>query len=278
MGTFDKLIQEIWENSDEFDNAAVGYEYKGEPSYIPYNYCHASLKRVPEMSTLVASSTQRKSKGYTTSIGYGGWVGDELALRYYDWLINKSPYARPMLTKDPEYVICKGIVSDTKHPSNLIAGGFIAQRYAWENPEIVRSMFRYNEWGLSLNMSFVLAHVIHLKDDTIKKLRLSDHVAITSSDVSPFYCRNFIRGTLKNINKTLYEDVHYGVISRMWGDVEEDSFYDKLESHVRARVKDDNPFKKVFHKEDDRLVKVRKSFGEDVFKFCKEVVGRGAVL
>lgn len=280
MSEMDSLFNAL-DKISQGGNAAVSWlTSKGNVETDGYQSCHAVVNRAPAGCTMFASRTQRKSRGYNCSLGVGGWVGDEYAVPYYDWLINHSPYSDPILTKDPEYVVNKGIVVDSDHPCNLILGGFIAQRYCWENPQLVKNILFFNKIGLSMNMAFSLCHILDMNEDRKpQQVFLQNHTAINGYNLSETQIKNFLVGNKVRPLHHLKKHTYYNNVSRLWGD--EVGFSKELlelTSSMKTEVESVNPFGEVFKKEEKTKITTPTSVIRDkLAEACFDRYGKEAV-
>src|SRR5690606_7904111 len=94
--------------------------------------------------------------------------GDDVASRYFEWLLNYSPFRSVFVTKSIRRVMSSNlIITDTETPANLMVGGLIATRLAWENYTEngnFRSCILWDlivQRGLHPNAAFVLAHLLN---------------------------------------------------------------------------------------------------------------------
>lgn len=265
-------------------NVACGWITKtGEFHTDPYRFCHAVLKRAPAGCTLLASRTQRQSVGHNTAYGTGGWVGDELAIEYYDWLLNRSAYSSNFITKDAEYAASKGVVCSTDIPSNLLVGGLIAHRYPWEHPGLTRQWKKFVDTGLSGDMAFLLCHQFReAPGGVISSGSYSVHGALEAVDITLNLARNFINHTPNKrfLNKPFKEDTCYRRVTLAWSGGNKSQC---LRNEVGRRLQERgvgggvNPFRKVFHKDSATPPMTGSKFYESLPKISVELLGERAV-
>ncbi len=84
-------------------------------------------------------------------------VSNEEVDRYVTWVMNESPWARYILTKDLETAKEKGIIVRTDIPSNAMMCTFYALRYPTEFPAVIKRWADYTKAGLDGSIAFYKA-------------------------------------------------------------------------------------------------------------------------
>jgi len=78
---------------------------------------------------------------------YDGGIGTALTQEeqreFYNILLNHTPFGECIVGKYLNEAVSEGIVVDTHFPARLVAGTFMAQRLAWEQTDIARSILHY---------------------------------------------------------------------------------------------------------------------------------------
>lgn len=87
------------------------------------------------------------------------YVGHELALTFYEWFLNYSPYAEVCVTKDYHDVVeNRGLVLDPNAPAQLFGGAAIATRALTEQYDIGLTWNDLVQAGIHPNLAFMYAH------------------------------------------------------------------------------------------------------------------------
>lgn len=88
-------------------------------------------------------------------------IDKESAVRYYDWLINHSPWKEAYLTKDPEEVFDLGTVYDTDLPANFIISAASALREVWEKNSMIKGRLALVEEGFTHEAAVFISALIY---------------------------------------------------------------------------------------------------------------------
>lgn len=113
----------------------------------PLAYIAAEMKKVGEESYL-------SQKPWTIP-----WI---------DYILNRSPFRRSFITKDPMLAIRGGAIKDTRiTPAQEWVGGGILLRNTWESPNIPICWHALTqEWTDNENLALILAHKLYLQPKT----------------------------------------------------------------------------------------------------------------
>ena len=134
----------------------------------------------------------------------------EEAIKFYDILINHTPYGECIVVKDAEYAYEYGLILDADAPARIIAGTLMAQRLAWEYVHIAESMIAYASLGVNKSVSFLLGHTYTKAGG---KTNSSGHCCLNSINISHSFIKNFVLGTFTpdepySVCKTYEYNVH----------------------------------------------------------------------
>tara|TARA_Y100001973_G_scaffold106774_1_gene187454 strand:+ start:1987 stop:3063 length:1077 start_codon:yes stop_codon:yes gene_type:complete len=115
--------------------------------------CHATV--------LSLDSAEKKSIAYITTCINRGREKDcdeEVAINYYDWLINRSPYADVFVTKDAReaYTKDKYVVCTASVPANMLQAALVATRQPWEYNNVCYVQKMMEERGVDGNTAHLI--------------------------------------------------------------------------------------------------------------------------
>lgn len=171
--------------------------------------CHAGLGEGYEMEKFdgevlaIASKTQMKSSFYYNS---------PLSIRFYDWLLNRSPWAEVFVTKSGKLGARRGVVCHTNVPSNLLLGGLIASRVAWEHINIMATWGKLTEAGVDESLAFFLAHGVDLSYKEASFNGMAGHCALRKKGISERSLEAFYRNIPVIQNELYSSDRRYNDI------------------------------------------------------------------
>lgn len=126
------------------------FEFTGKP-------CHGFLQhslKANLKSTPLFVLTKIKDQG----------VDENIVRRFYEWLLNQSPYRHTFISKNPRKILENGvIVSNCETNNRLFAGGLIASRLPWENYSNSHLFKQLELWdrliqnGVDPNVSYIIS-------------------------------------------------------------------------------------------------------------------------
>lgn len=150
----DKLLENLDSGKSKWDECAcINIIYPDIDDHISTNQaCHAGLNNYNPGSVAVVSALMKPKKDKI--------LGEDEALLFLDWLLNRSPYSCTFITKSAhEALFYKATISSSDHPSNLMAAGMVASRRLWEYPEVARVFCDLVKAGVNEDLAFYLAHL-----------------------------------------------------------------------------------------------------------------------
>lgn len=119
------------------------------------DYCHAALRRLPARYDPVAVLNQVQDLR----------SGEDVAKRFYEWLFNYSPFRNTFQTKSVKRVLDRGVmVADAEAPANMMMGGLMSARLAWEdyggngNYRLCMMWDRLVQLGVHPHAAFIVVH------------------------------------------------------------------------------------------------------------------------
>ena len=219
----------------------------GDIKYVENQACQAGLSLYYEDRTpiLSASKTQKLL------------CPEDEAKRFCDWLVNRSPYSPAFVTKDAEYCVKEGVVTQTDVNANIMVAGQVVHRYLWEWPEVV-SFWNYLSSFYGEDFSFLLAHSYKIRGRKVNEANMGGHMAITTSDIYDDYCLAFRnRKISEDFDDGPYKCVkRYSGFSRIWGKClggEHANWKAGSKNYVKSngfglKASMENPFRKVYKK------------------------------
>lgn len=196
--------------------------------------CHYGLKEgVISNAVATVSGLMKPPEGET--------LGEDEAILFLDWLLNRSPYASTFITKSAhEALFHKAIISDAFTPSNLMAAGLVASRSLWEFPIHGRVFCDLAKAGVNEDLAFFLAHLYSGTFNHTGKVSFgtyrAGHCAMNPGVMGKAELKNYLEHNVIKPNNNFNESRNY-------------SGYDGMYGSSRAPIKDwihDNfPYKKV---------------------------------
>lgn len=148
--------------------------------------------------------------------------------QFFDYLVNRSPFANIFIEKNLDNIYKLGHVVSTQHPENLVISGLIASRFVTENyndviVERVKIFFEIKRLGFDENFAFIMAHLfngcIQPKRYKVTYSPISSgHSVFDFNGVSEAYIRNFVNATPTNPHKnTFFTSRGYGLgVTSLW--------------------------------------------------------------
>lgn len=122
--------------------------------------CHGFARRAGTPETVgIVTRIVRESGRYQDQ---QGMLSREELIHYYDFLLNRSPWADMYLHKSSaEAVKNKCLTVRTDRPGNLVQGALIATRHTWEYSSNVKLFCRLTmEYGCDEHVSYILAFMM----------------------------------------------------------------------------------------------------------------------
>lgn len=152
-------------------------------------------------------------------------VGEEIAARFYEWLLNYSPYRNVFITKSIRDAFANNVIVTTAEaPANLMVGGLMASRFATEN-YLNNYLYRYcRVWDklvqLGVHPSAAYCASIFLRPDSDDEktnlsltVPLSGHMSIDGDNRTFF---NFIGETPQREGEPYAKNPMYNTITGVW--------------------------------------------------------------
>lgn len=158
-------------------------------------------------------------------------ISKKQMLEFIDWMVNRSPWCRIFVDKDPESILKLGYLVDAAHPANFIANAMMATRFFTESyypDDVVRrtqSYFALLDIGCTENEAFFFAH-LYAGSGTSKiwpikfSRRSSGHSVFFSGYYNKQYVLNFLNGTPDYLQKCKVSDgrgYESNSINKVWG-------------------------------------------------------------
>lgn len=209
------------------------------------------------------------------------------AYDYFNWLVNRSPWASVFITKD----VCEGLnlgwVVDAHQPHQLVASALIASRFPTEsyNPEVSNRFSVYTELlGLGYDeiTSYLFACLFYKTASYREKLYPLTFTPLSSGHL-PFdftcqperYLRNILRGTPTLDTTTFAENRGYGSgITSIWGGKKDGEAFVRFMRNVAPVKKEAAINYNIFYKEAEvgNLIKSPEDFKSVVDQILERVL------
>lgn len=190
-GLIEQAVKEL-KATNQIQTARYAFIYEDRKIEVATNTaCHATVMSLP-------LHNRGKLVSLVTCINRGKEDKRDLdTLAYYDWLINRSPWAEGFshkgcvkeLVEKTRYVSC-----NVSAPANLFQGGLVATRQPWEHPGVVRVFNLLVGKGVEENTAFLLGSLFSVKADgnLTPVLHPSGHFPIDVSSMTREDCVRFI--------------------------------------------------------------------------------------
>lgn len=118
----------------------------------------------------------------------------KVAIVFYDWLFNRSPYSKIFVEKDAKKILKRRYFAvDPNYPSNLVVGGMIVGRNIWEYYDRVKLWYNVRD-KVNENLAYALIWQVDCLIDSSYIIRKTPY----SYEHTPFG-NNLYSGEVKNI-------------------------------------------------------------------------------
>lgn len=148
-------------------------------------------------------------------------AGEDVGHRFFEWLLNYSPYRSVFVTKSAKRVLDRNlVVADTEVNANLMVSALMSQRAATENHSGNRNYTIAVTWdrlvslGVHPSAAFAISHRLRPDDDlTTISPYTRYHTGIGTDDIT-FW--NFLEEVIGN-NKGIYREIKtYSGTNAVW--------------------------------------------------------------
>lgn len=98
---------------------------------------------------------------------------EEQSLKFYDWLLNRSPYAEAFVSKDANKTFKEDryAVMNVSSPANMLQGALVTSRQPWEHWNVVRVFCKLVDKGIDENTAYLFGSMF--RESTDKSLTVS---------------------------------------------------------------------------------------------------------
>jgi hypothetical protein len=184
----------------EYEGSNVkGYVSKQEGLHkeaFYWNNCNVCTQglwrgRMPNQFSNLQAFVCPSMRDYTYNSTYWCRLSKEDILRFYDILLNHTPYSKLYCVESAEYAYEKGLIVDAKASRNLVIGALMAQRMAWENTKVTRRILHYVDLGVNKTVAFMLGFLFMREGTTSMS---SWHVPLSGYSVNMKTIKNFVNG------------------------------------------------------------------------------------
>lgn len=175
-------------------------------------------------------------------------VKDGEAIRYLDWLLNRSPYADTFLSKSAARVLKQQYsVSRADYPSNILVGGLIATRRLWEYEGVAELWDSLVKAGMSENMAYLVAHCGRIADGCVDwTYARSGHTSIDVFIMDGNAVKAFLKGSPVLVEDSWSSSETYRHIDKSWGLKVSLGIHETLvmmlKNYTKPPTKSNNPF------------------------------------
>ncbi len=214
----------IGECKKKSQNVTARYAFIYQNGQIKVNgntACHATVMGI-------GSPEKKKIASIVTCINRGRDDCNEgVAIGYYDWLLNRSPYASAFVTKDARKAHKKDryVVMDVSVPANLLQGALVATRQTWEHNPVCYTQHKLTQLGVNESVAHLLGCLLRPTRSSPSNLTLSvqgsGHFHIDVHYMSLEDCIRFTSNKPENLEKPYNQGgsvvgVHKMFLSKDW--------------------------------------------------------------
>lgn len=157
---------------------------------------------------------------------------------YWHWLMHESRWRDVFLTKpSPEEAAVRGVLVNTRLPSNFVVQGLIGTRQPHEYTHRVLFWHDWVQAGGDPDLCLMFSECFEpTPSGTLLHSSSGDiHDMFRSSKIGKVHLRNFVRDKFVNPNPMLHEDPRYGGIHALYG--ERDVGYGAPDSYLKKLLK-----------------------------------------
>jgi hypothetical protein len=214
------MIVDIKDDRSYYQGTAIEKGAKDSLVWNACNYCVAGYSMNSYLNKHFSDMKAILSPNMYKHVAHGGSqyftaVTDEERLRFFDILLNHTPYGKIIHVKSAEWACKHGIIVDTDAPRNLVIATLMAQRLAWENTRVLTSMLRYVDLGVNKTVAFMLAFTYDIDGDKNNK---DWHVPLNGGKLSMGTLARFVEGDCVG-EDTMRECMYYSSsVHASWGD------------------------------------------------------------
>tara|TARA_B100000929_G_C15511743_1_gene421162 strand:- start:38726 stop:39823 length:1098 start_codon:yes stop_codon:yes gene_type:complete len=206
------LLKAVRQRSD--NGIAVHAKYKQEPS-VSYGPCHGFVRNNGCAKTMALVTLINRTK---SQHGYKQ-VDEKIAIRWFDFIFNRSPWADCFEEKNALVAWNSFSVSmNVSAPANLLQGALMTTRHTWEKNTRVELWYKLVNLGVDERHAFLAMNFACADGDSITISALaSDHSPvdahrITKKGVNLFMSKPY----KKNLTDPYNKDGNYSGVKAMW--------------------------------------------------------------
>lgn len=203
----EELIQlakeKIKKATDKGDNGCA-IVVVNEKSPVERGPCHGFIRNhdmATEAKAIVSRIKRHGSQYGPRQDGLG-----EAAVRYYDWLFNRSPWAFCYVSKDAQLAMeeeCSVLRVDV--PANILQGALISSRNTWEFPGNIALWDELvHKHGVDEHIAFLSCYFVSTSDNQVTPSPIHrDHTAVSTRNIDKEGVKAFLSNT-PLFNQALY--------------------------------------------------------------------------
>lgn len=209
-GGINKAVVEAIEkckNEGQNVTARYAFVYKtGKTEVCKNTACHHTVldregeaaKKFATIVTMIGGHNGQKNN-----------LTEEENLFYYDWLLNRSPWALAFTTKDTAeaYKQTRYVRMNLAAPGNMVQGALIATRQPWEHHHVIKTFKLLADKGVPENTAFLLGCMFRQveKDVLTPSFQGGGHFPIEINYMRKIDCLSFINNTPPMLNEAYNE-------------------------------------------------------------------------
>lgn len=153
---------------------------------------------------------------------HNGMLEEEEAIRFLDYLLQRSPFSSMFVTKSYHQALADhAVIVRTDVPSNWMAAALVETRLLWEYPYCVRAFSALAEKGVPEDLALYLGHIASgsLKNEYSWSWGGGGdaHMSFSTYYMGDRGLRNFLAHTPEKLNSNFEKSTNYSGYSNMWG-------------------------------------------------------------
>lgn len=204
----------IWSRSDITSLALVSPEYV---HFCPNQACHAGLAN----STYAGFPREKATRIAAISLIQDRKNNEDDCLKYYDYLINRSPWADAFVNRSAKDTVANGAIFNTDIPANYMAGAMMATRMCTEYRSWLPLWIEMVKLGAPERLADILCYgaTLNTKTGLVSYQSYCGHCPIDTARMTG--ALSYIKGEMKNPNVGTYQDSYdYRGVNDLWNNNE----------------------------------------------------------
>lgn len=206
QGLIDKAISDCKKESQNV-TARYAFIYNNGKIVVSQNTaCHHSVMSLGRDDKLKTQSIVTCINGPKAQDAH---LTKEESVQFYDWLLNRSPYANAFVSKDADESFNKHkyAVMNVSAPANMLQGALITTRQPWEHHNVVKVFCKLVDRGVDENTAYILGSLFREStgDSLTYGMQMAGHFNLDLAVMKVADCISFVRNTPYKLTKPFNE-------------------------------------------------------------------------